>query len=360
MITSMKINNFKCFKDFDINLGPFNVLIGPNDSGKTSFLQAIFAASAAGISDGPMNWSTCEQKGGFILKNIFWKEKSSNGKFKIRTSVPFEQFDCHLAICFDEKEKLLKRSVIVPGDQETLFEKIKKEKGGNERFICDWTRTAIGEPMYFMLNPSDLRKKSPMAGTQKISSTGVGFPTFLEDFFREDRRLYFAMEEEFYKSFHHYKSFDVQKSGTDNIITFTTKDYIELSVQNISDGTLLYLAYLALAYQPNPPKLFLIEEPENGVHHASLKKIIDVLRVLSEKKGVQIIMTTHSPYLLDLVAPEEVQVFAKDDEGAVHAKKLSDYPEVQRMKKHFMTGEIWTELSEEEIVFGSDKVGTKE
>ena len=42
----MHIQNFKCFKDFDIELGPFNVLVGPNDSGKTAFLQAIRLVAA--------------------------------------------------------------------------------------------------------------------------------------------------------------------------------------------------------------------------------------------------------------------------------------------------------------------------
>ncbi|HUT01607.1 MAG TPA: AAA family ATPase, partial [Phycisphaerae bacterium] len=46
MITSMHIENFKCFKAFDINLGPFNVLIGPNDSGKTSLLESVLLVSA--------------------------------------------------------------------------------------------------------------------------------------------------------------------------------------------------------------------------------------------------------------------------------------------------------------------------
>ena len=52
MITSMHIENFKCFKHFDIDLGPFNVLVGPNDSGKTAFLPAVAMAGAAGPTNG--------------------------------------------------------------------------------------------------------------------------------------------------------------------------------------------------------------------------------------------------------------------------------------------------------------------
>ena len=128
-----------------------------------------------------------------------------------------------------------------------------------------------------------------------------------------------------------------------------------LSADNVSDGVILALAYMAICHQPDPPSILLIEEPETGVHYASLEKIVSMLRQLSDEKHVQIIMTTHSPYLLDCVKPEDVRVFAKDDEGAVRAARLSDYPDVDEMKKHFMTGEIWTELDEKEVVAKADK-----
>jgi len=101
--------------------------------------------------------------------------------------------------------------------------------------------------------------------------------------------------------------------------------------------------------------MLLIEEPENWVHHASLKDIVGTLKQLSKDKGVQVILTTHSPYLLDHVDPEEVFVFFKDEEGAVRAKRLSDHPQVETLRKHFMTGELWTGFDEKDIVEGKGK-----
>jgi predicted ATP-dependent endonuclease of OLD family len=93
--------------------------------------------------------------------------------------------------------------------------------------------------------------------------------------------------------------------------------------------------------------MLLIEEPETGVHHASLKDIVETLKQLSTEKGVQVILTTHSPYLLDHVEAENVHVFTKDpEEGAVHAKRLSEFEDVADMKSHFMSGEIWSILAE--------------
>ena len=158
------------------------------------------------------------------------------------------------------------------------------------------------------------------------------------------------MEKEFYKRFPYYKKLILDKKGSHIVLKFLTRYGEKLSADGVSDGVILSLAFLALAHNPTPPNILLVEEPENGVHHASLKDIVGTLKKLTEEKGVQVILTTHSPYLLDLVEPEEVRVFTKDDEGAVHAKKMSEAPEVEDMKKHFMTGEIWSCLSEEGLV----------
>jgi predicted ATP-binding protein involved in virulence len=66
-----------------------------------------------------------------------------------------------------------------------------------------------------------------------------------------------------------------------------------------------------------------------------------------------VILTTHSPYLLDLVNPEQVKVFSKQQDGTVEARTMSDHQEVRDMTKHFMSGTIWTELGEERIIEGA-------
>jgi predicted ATPase len=128
-------------------------------------------------------------------------------------------------------------------------------------------------------------------------------------------------------------------------LEFRTAHGQVMAPESVSDGVMLSLASLAIAYQPDPPKTLLMEEPDKGVHHGSLRETITTLKQLSEEKGVQVILTTHSPYLLDEVEPERVHVFTKDGEGAVHAKRLSEFEDVDGMKKDFMTGEIWSILS---------------
>jgi predicted ATPase len=110
-----------------------------------------------------------------------------------------------------------------------------------------------------------------------------------------------------------------------------------------SDGTLLILAYLSILYLPKPPRLLLVEEPENGIHPKRLRDILEILRKLvHEQPHTQVVLTTHSPYGLDLFKPEEVTLCTKLDTGEIKTTRLSDSPTVLQQLDIFTLGEIWT------------------
>ncbi|MEK6615695.1 MAG: AAA family ATPase [Bacteroidota bacterium] len=91
-----------------------------------------------------------------------------------------------------------------------------------------------------------------------------------------------------------------------------------------SEGILYFLALLAIAYQPDPPSMLLLEEPETGIHPKRMAEILDFIYRLVENKKIQVIMTSHSPVLVDKFSdsPENVFVFEKDKEGATIVKNL--------------------------------------
>jgi predicted ATPase len=159
------------------------------------------------------------------------------------------------------------------------------------------------------------------------------------------------LEAEFCRLFQHYQGLSIEQNDEAEFAVFVRTRTQRLPLSFISDGAVYYLAYLALRYSgENTPSPLLIEEPENRVHHAALKEIIAAVRHVVDDKGVQVILTTHSPYLLNLVEPEDVRVFWKDDKGAAHAVKMSDVPEMATLKQDFMAGEIWTLFDEQQIV----------
>lgn len=359
MITSMHIENFKCFKDFDIELGPFNVLVGPNDSGKTAFMQAVRIAT--GNQKKPrLSMSELGNSLKIVLgRETFWRLDSSR-TIKIFTYGPSkrnEEFPEWLSV---ESEGA---SILKFGRYANTNVGVEDYRPAGESSFVKFAEK-IGTVACYRFDPVSLKHPSPVLQT-RMEESGLGLPTFLDDINRNDRPAFSQLEAEFCKRFPYYKGIQIDKTAITysnfDSKTFEEKDSFvlgfktaygkTLSAKVVSDGVMLSLGLLALNYASHPPRILLIEEPENGVHYASLKDIVGTLQDLSKKKDVQIILTTHSPYLLDLVEPDEVNVFWKDEKtGAVDTVKLSAHPEVEDLKKHFMTGEIWTTFQESEIV----------
>jgi predicted ATPase len=95
--------------------------------------------------------------------------------------------------------------------------------------------------------------------------------------------------------------------------------------QQVSDGTLKVFAYLLLLEDPDPPPFIGIEEPENGVYHKLLATLATELRGHAGRPGGgQVFVTTHQPYLVDALAPDEVWILTKGEDGFSVATRASD------------------------------------
>jgi len=350
MITSMHIQNFKCFKDFNIDLDPFTVLIGPNDSGKTAFLQAIRLVSALKPSHVHLP-AQLGLLGITQVREAFWRNDTAQGiRIEVNACVQESEGEalCVVAESVPENSELLRFQSKASEAASAAWKQKVALQGVWGGCLRSAFAEAIGDVAYCRFWAPALNCAT--GPKVKLEPDGTGFPTFLADMILANRDAFTQLEQAFYARFPEYKHLAIDSPEGEYRLKFTTSNGQELPATAVSDGAMLSLAFLAMLHLPNPPTVLLIEEPENGVHHARLKEIVETLRQVNRDKGVQIIMTTHSPYLLDLVEPEEVRVFAKDEEGAVHQERLSDHPEVQSLKKHFMTGEIWTELGESKVV----------
>lgn len=349
----MHVENFKCFKDFDIELGKFNVLVGPNDSGKTALLQAIQIVGSMPPKESTSSSVLSEGLGVVLGSECIWRQQDA--EIQITANAEPKRGGGQIFEVTSKNGVRFQSDVVgQPHDSQHLPPNWKLEMFSK----------CIGKASYYRFNPSELKHPSPVKAAMK--DTGLGFPSFLDVIqSKMGWSVFGQLETEFCRRFPYYKGIGrdiIEVTYSDfGSNTFEKKDSFVLGFKTthgktlpanaVSDGVMLSLVFLSLNYAPDPPKILLIEEPENGVHHASLKEIVSTLKDLSDKKDVQVILTTHSPYLLDLVEPEDVRVFQKDEKtGAVNAVRLSDYPEVEDLKEHFMTGEIWTTFKESEIV----------
>ena len=114
--------------------------------------------------------------------------------------------------------------------------------------------------------------------------------------------------------------------------------------QQMSDGTLKLFAYLLLMEDPNPSPFICIEEPENGLYHKLLEILAAEFRAHATgmPNAPQIFVTTHQPYFVDALTPEEVWVLEKQDDGFATIRRASDDPIVKSMADEGLPlGSLW-------------------
>ncbi len=109
----------------------------------------------------------------------------------------------------------------------------------------------------------------------------------------------------------------------------------------LSTGTLRILALLALLRHPEPPPLIIIEEIENGLDPSSVHLIVNEIRNAVEEGRTQIIMTTHSPYLLDLLLLDHI-VLVERIEGKPVFSRPGDNGHLQKWAERFSPGMLYT------------------
>lgn len=100
-----------------------------------------------------------------------------------------------------------------------------------------------------------------------------------------------------------------------------------------SDGTLKMLAYLTVLYDPSPPQLVGIEEPENHLYPHLLPELADECRIASNQ--TQLMVTTHSPFFVNGLHPEEVRIIDRDEKGYTQTKRAID---IKGVKEHVQAG----------------------
>lgn len=118
------------------------------------------------------------------------------------------------------------------------------------------------------------------------------------------------------------------------LLRFNDRGFVDpFFAQQMSDGTLKLFAYMLLLEDPEPPPLICIEEPENGLYPKLLETLAKEFRAhaTGADNAPQIIVTTHEPYFLDALAPEEVWILEKRADGFSTIRRASYIELVRHM-----------------------------
>lgn len=383
MIERIRIQNYKALRDVAISLAPLHVLIGPNDSGKTSVLEAVAALCRSTDHELPQAflgaWNGC---------SLVWNCQPET-PVEVEATITDARgcFEYSLAVKFGQGQ----RTVTV--DRESL----RLRDGGQEFDLTPgkWQQTGVfasrSVPQYpDAKRPLGLRVFDALQGVHfyrwmpkllalpvapdsnrrfRMEASGFGLALCLDDILGFDRNRFIALEQRFKAIFPQVRSIKLMAEPAyrapvddpEQVPQLSRSDgkglYLELdegrlvAAAHVSDGMLLVLAYLTVFYLPRPPRVMLVEEPENGIHPKRLHDVLSILRgLVDEQAECQVILTTHSPYVVDLFRPEEVTLCQKTGDGSVCAQQLSESQAVREQLDVFTLGEIWTAEGEEGLV----------
>lgn len=199
-----------------------------------------------------------------------------------------------------------------------------------ERFpVATWFRQTLTEGVQrISLSSETMRRASPPGRMRAFLPDGSNLPWAIDDLERshpELLRLWTAHVRE----------------ALPDLQTITTREriddrhrYLVLKYANgleapswlVSEGTLRLLALTLLAYLPDLSGIYLIEEPENGIHPRAVET---VFQSLSSVYGAQILLATHSPVVLGMAQPEQLLCFARTVDGATDIVRGDQHPRLR-------------------------------
>lgn len=276
ILKSIRFENYRCLRDVTLEFEPLTVLVGGNATGKSSVLRGICE---------PLNVSSFDS----------WMRQASD-------------------ITIDH--------VLTDGRKWSSVLKANAARG------------FPGPPQFgsqlLQLDLQRLRSSNQLTSATRLDPAGSNLPN---TFASLTRRQQAELVERFCAVVPMYRDIAMLplQNGGQHTLRFQDRwgDDVWYTPDQVSDGTMLVLAYLVLMFQQPQVELVAIEEPERGLHPFLLGELVKFFRAMSRgevgPKPVQVVLATHSAGLLDHVEPREVRLLSRDREsGEVRVETIDD------------------------------------
>ncbi|MGD0089282.1 MAG: ATP-binding protein [Planctomycetota bacterium] len=329
MIKTVEFENFKAFKKVTIPLEPLTVFVGPNSSGKTSVLHGlkILSQSQEDMKVAGANPALSYRRGGtgqFSLRVVGGK----NGETEIK----------------------------LQGQPMPLKEELGQEVG-NLQLMPETNPYVLGNVVFLELNAIQLATPSySQEEIPTLSSSGGGLASVLVDLqLREPER--FSEVANALKAvipaverlrFKRARVVDRDRGLWSHRLIVDFRGAKDVPAYLVSQGTLLALAFLTVLLSKPAPQLVLMDDIDHGLHPKAQWEFIKVLRkIMAQNPELQILATSHSPYFLDELKPEEVRMTSLDENGEAHCAPLLQNPDFEKWKDDLSAGELWSVLGDE-------------
>jgi len=372
------VENYRALKSLELkNLTPFTVFLGPNGSGKSTLFD-VFAFLSECFSLGLRRaW---EQRGRFrelrtrgsigALKFVLkYREKPNSPLITYYLAInetargpvveeewlqwqpgskakPFRFLDFRLGEGFvlpgefpditDTRmtEKLESAEMLAVN---TLGQFTKHPRiSALRRFISDWHLSYL---------TAENTRGIPEAGPQEyLSQSGNNLPNVIQYFREQYPQRLDNIIDRLCRRIPRLERVDIELL-TDGRLLLRIKDAPfeqPILAKYASDGTLKMLAYLMVLYNPEPLQFIGIEEPENHLHPRLLAELCEECRNATAQ--TQLMVTTHSPFFVNGLRPEELWVLYRDELGFTRARRASDMLGIKEfMAAGALLGQLWIE-----------------
>ena len=363
MITSLRLVNFKNFADETLRVGPFTVIVGANASGKSNirdafrFLHGIGRGYTlaqvmggkygeggqrewAGIRGAPNEVARMGHQGfsvnveatlrDTVLRYVVEVDYDffGDGVFRAKRE-EFRKGTTPVYDCYRDGQHL----VLDVGDLEDRVYPMNSSdpylSGAAPVYWPPGETTPMEDPMvdlkdtlagmrFLELVPDRMRE--PAFPGAKLGDSGQNLAEALERICnapeRENVLVSWARE----LTPMDVISFEFPRDPSGRVhLRILERDGRRVSAYSASDGTLRFLAMLAALLGSNPAGLYFFEEIDNGIHPARLHLLIDLIEKQTAKNGIQVITTTHSPDVLNLINDktfENTSVVYRDEESS--------------------------------------------
>lgn len=405
MFTRIQTRSFRCLKSIDQTMGPFRALVGPNASGKTTFLDVIAFLGDLMKNRGDILETVRDRSTDF--EKLVWMGKGSSFQLAVEAEIPeavrqkmdaekqrFHRVRYEIEIALNvetneiglDHEALWLREVktepkiaqreLFPAPQEDILSiscdsgpnlkrAIKKTPGGNDNYYPDgkkkkfnpsfklgrtssalanlpadsesfpvatWFRNLLEKGVQtFVLNSRIIRNPSQPGLGKRFQTDGSNLPWVIADL-QKDRKRFRSWVDHVRTALEDIRNIDTVElpENKHRYIVIEYANGARVPSWLASDGTLRLLALTVPAYLNDLEEIFLIEEPENGIHPQALDT---VLQSLSSIYKSQVLVATHSPIALTMLDPEKILCFAKDECGATDIVSGDRHPALREWKR---------------------------
>jgi len=358
MITRLRIGNFRSHEQTDFTLEPLTVFVGPCASGKSNVFRALVLLQS--FASRPLEECFFPGFYDFSLARSLWLKGSESISFEIDVASPpgFEGWTARyrLAVtkgadlyqvtderldaeepaqaggrrltCFHRQWRAEEHPPFgrVQAWDPTLLSQAAQLPGsgfGDERIaLAQGVQRSISTLASYRPDPVTVGLPSSVESAQWLGYRGENLAACLNHLRLERRDAFDRVLARMRSFLPNLDSIVVHRVPAGGItFSFGFRDFGEpVPAFLLSDGTKLSLAYVVISELSTPPLILCLEEPENGYHPRRLRDLMDMFMQLAyprgEREPVQVLVSTHSPYLLDL--------FADDLEKCIRIVEMQD------------------------------------